>query len=212
MEKIKNIILDYGDVIFMIDFLRMEEAFRALGIKNVREYYGHGAQTSLFDDFEQGKISADTFRNGLREITGAHELSDDQINEAWNAMLIGVTEGNHDLLMLLKQKYRLFLLSNNNEIHYQWIMDYLKRTFNLDDNVGFFEKDYYSHLMGMRKPNKEIFEFVLEAHNLEPQETVFIDDSPQHLKTAKELGLQTYLLTKPDTLKNLLYREGLLKD
>lgn len=211
MKKIKNIILDYGDVVFMIDFLRMESAFSELGIKNVRDYYGHRAQTKLFDDFEQGKIPAKAFRDGIREISGIYSLTDTQIDAAWNAMLIGVTDGNHELLLDLKNEYRLFLLSNNNEIHYGWIIDYLKNNFDLDDNTAFFEKDYYSHLMGMRKPNVEIFQFVLKENGLVPDETVFIDDSPQHLKTASELGLKTYLLTKPDTLYDLIYREGLLK-
>ncbi|WP_235212395.1 HAD family hydrolase [Sphingobacterium sp. ML3W] len=212
MKKIKNIILDYGDVVFMIDFLRMESAFSDLGIKNVRQYYGHRAQTKLFDDFEQGKIPAKAFREGIREISGLLSLSDAEIDAAWNAMLIGVAEGSHELLLKLKDKYRLFLLSNNNEIHYQWIMDHLKNKFGLADNTIFFEKDYYSHLMGMRKPNSDIFEFVLNAHDLVPAETIFIDDSPQHLNTAKGLGLQTYLLTKPDTLRELIYREGLLEN
>jgi putative hydrolase of the HAD superfamily len=211
MKKIKNIILDYGDVVFMIDFLRMESAFSDLGIKNVREYYGHRAQTKLFDDFEQGKISAKAFRDGIREISGMVSLTDTQIDAAWNAMLIGVTDGHHQLLLDLKKEYRLFLLSNNNEIHYDWIMDYLKNNFDLLGNTVFFEKDYYSHLIGMRKPNEEIFQFVLKENGLVPDETVFIDDSPQHLKTASKLGLQTYLLTKPDTLYDLIYREGFLK-
>lgn len=211
MKKIKNIILDYGDVIFMIDFLKMEAAFSELGIKNVRDYYGHRAQTKLFDEFEQGQISSQDFREGIRNISGIFSLTDDQIDSAWNAMLLGIPEGNHDLLLALKNKYRLFLLSNNNEIHYNWIMKYLKSKFNLDGNASFFEKDYYSHLMGMRKPNANIFEYVLSQNGLKPDETVFIDDSPQHLKTAEGLGLQTYLLTKPDTLQALLGREGFLE-
>jgi putative hydrolase of the HAD superfamily len=91
-------------------------------------------------------------------------------------------------------------------------LDYLKSKFGLEDNSGFFEKDYYSHLMGMRKPHIEIFEYVLNQHGLDPEETAFIDDSPQHLNTAQKLGLQTYLLTKPDTLRALVYREGFLEN
>ena len=108
MKKIKNIILDYGDVIFMIDFLKMEAAFSELGIKNVRDYYGHRSQTKLFDEFEQGKISSQNFREGIRTISGIFSLTDHQIDSAWNAMLLGVPDGNHDLLLALKNKYRLF--------------------------------------------------------------------------------------------------------
>ncbi|MGJ1197371.1 HAD family hydrolase [Sphingobacterium spiritivorum] len=210
MQKVKNIILDYGNVIFMIDFMRAQEAFTALGIKNVDQFFAHKGHAPLFDAFEKGEITAEAFRQGIRDAADVPHLSDEQIDAAWNALLIGVPEGNHELLLELKGKYRLFLLSNNNEIHYQWILDYLKREYQLEDNTSFFEKDYYSHLMKMRKPNADIFEYVLNAHDLKPEETVFIDDSPQHLDTAAKLGLHTFLLTKPDTLSALLKREKLI--
>ncbi|MGJ1385937.1 HAD family hydrolase [Sphingobacterium spiritivorum] len=210
MQKVKNIILDYGNVIFMIDFKRAQEAFTALGIKNVDQFFAHKGHAPLFDAFEKGEITAEAFRQGIRDAAQVPHLSDEQIDAAWNALLIGVPEGNHELLLELKGKYRLFLLSNNNEIHYQWIMDYLKREYQLEDNTSFFEKDYYSHLMKMRKPNADIFEYVLNTHDLKPEETVFIDDSPQHLDTAAKLGLHTFLLTKPDTLSALLKREKLI--
>jgi len=210
MQKIKNIILDYGDVIFMIDFLKAQEAFIALGIKNVDKFFAHSGHSKLFDDFECGKISAAEFRDGIREATSRKDLKDEEIDAAWNALLIGVPEGNHEILLQLKEKYRLFLLSNNNEIHYKWIMEYLNTAYQLQDNSTFFEKDYYSHLMGLRKPNREIFEYVLQKHDLKVEETLFIDDSPQHLQTAALLGLQTELLTKPDTLAALIKRKALL--
>ncbi len=210
MQKIKNIILDYGNVIFMIDFLKAQEAFTSLGIKNVEDFFGHKGHISLFDAFETGEISAKAFRDGIREFSKVPTLTDQQIDDAWNSLLIGVPQGNHELLLELKQKYRLFLLSNNNEIHYDWIMRYLKQEYDLDDNSSFFEKDYYSHLMKMRKPNANIFQYVLDTHALDPSETLFIDDSPQHLKTAAEVGLHTRLLTQPDTLAQMLKREGIL--
>jgi len=89
-------------------------------------------------------------------------------------------------------------------------MDYLKREHQIDSNANFFEKDYYSHLMKMRKPNPEIFEYVLIENNLNPAETLFIDDSPQHLKTAALLGLNTHLMTSDETLESYLYDSGLL--
>lgn len=210
MQKIKNIILDYGDVIFMIDFARARQAFITLGVKNIDELFGHKGQHKLFDDLDCGKITAAQFRDGIRQITAKLELTDAQIDHAWNALLIGVPEGNHEILEQLNKKYRLFLLSNNNEIHYQWIMEHLSDQFQLSGNSQFFEKDYYSHLMGMRKPNKEIFTYVIDKHALNPAETLFIDDSPQHIETANGVGLHTALLTKPDTLRELIKRLEIL--
>jgi FMN phosphatase YigB (HAD superfamily) len=201
MQNIKNIIFDYGNVIFTIDFKRTQAAFTALGINNVESFYAHKGHHPIFDQFENGEITAADFRNGIREISEHPNLTDEQIDHTWNSLLIGVPKGNHELLLEVKQKYRTFLLSNINEIHLDFINNYLKTEFNIDGNEVFFEKIYYSHLVGKRKPNKEIFEQLLSENTLNPQETLFIDDSPQHLETAKNLGIQTYLMTYPDTIQ-----------
>ena len=201
MQNIKNIIFDYGNVIFTIDFKRTQDAFNALGITNVQSFYAHKTQHPIFNQFEKGEITAAEFRNGIREISEHPNLTDEQIDHTWNSLLIGIPKGNHELLLQLKQKYRTFLLSNINEIHLNYIESYLKKEFNLDGNKVFFEKIYYSHIVGKRKPNPDIFEQVLTENNLDPQETLFIDDSPQHLETATNLGIQTYLMTYPDTIQ-----------
>lgn len=202
-KSIKNIIFDYGNVIFTIDFTRTQKAFEDLGITKVDSFFSHKSHDSLFDDFETGSISSEEFRHGIRKISGKIELTDKQIDDTWNSLLIGVAEGNHELLLKLKEKYRIFLLSNINEIHLKFINNYLKTEFELDGNDGFFEKIYYSHLIGKRKPNKEIFEQVLRENNLKKEETLFIDDSPQHLKTATDMGINTYLMTYPDNIQKL---------
>ncbi|HLT86778.1 MAG TPA: hypothetical protein VKZ57_04260, partial [Sphingobacterium sp.] len=173
MQKVKNIILDYGNVIFMIDFQRVKQAFTALGVANVDEVFAHSGQIALFDDFDKGKISAQEFRDGLRTLANKPMLTDSEVDQAWNALLIGVPAGKHELLERLNEKYRTFLLSNNNEIHYAYCMDHIEQTYGVKDNSQFFEKTYYSHLMGMRKPDSEIFEKVLTENELVPHETLF---------------------------------------
>lgn len=207
LQNIKNIIFDYGNVIFTIDFARTQKAFENLGIDNVQSFFAHKGHHPVFDEFEKGNISAAQFRSEIRKIANKPNLTDKEIDAAWNSLLIGVLDGNHDLLIKLKQKYRTFLLSNINEIHLDFILNYLKNTFGLDSNDGFFEKVYYSHLVGKRKPNADIFEQVLSENNLLPEETLFIDDSPQHLKTAKDLGINTYLMTYPDSIQKLFKEE-----
>lgn len=211
MQHIKNIIFDYGNVIFLIDLKRTQQSFTDLGIKNSEAFFAHTNQDSLFNQYEAGKISSAEFRNGIRNITELSDLTDEQIDNAWNTLLIGVPPVNHEILLKAKEKYRTFLLSNNNEIHYSWIQKYLQTEFNLTSNSGFFEKDYYSHLMKMRKPDAEIFQQVLTENDLKISETLFIDDSPQHIATAKQLGLHTHLLTFPETLEDFMYGSGLLE-
>jgi FMN phosphatase YigB (HAD superfamily) len=210
MQKIENIILDYGNVIFMIDFQKSQQAFSQLGISNVNEIFAHSGQIELFDDFDKGNISPAQFRDGIRDLTKNNNLTDEQIDQAWNALLLGVPEGKHELLIQLNNKYRSFLLSNNNAIHYDYCMKHIQDKYGVEDNTGFFEQAYYSHLMGMRKPNADIFEYVLEKHNLEPDKTLFIDDSPQHLRTAAALGLHTALCTKEEPLEKIIEKWNLL--
>ncbi|MEO3407237.1 HAD family phosphatase [Mucilaginibacter sp. CAU 1740] len=210
MENIKNIIFDYGNVIFSIDFKRVQQSWNQLGIANPETFFGHKEQDKIFDKFDRGEVTAAEFREYVREKTNNPALTDEQIDAAWNSILVGIAEGNHDLLLQLKDKYRTFLLSNINAIHYDYIMNYLKTDFGFDGNDHLFEKTYYSHLTGKRKPEPAIFEQVLQENNLKPEETLFIDDSPQHLETAKKLGIQTFLMTAPDTIQLFAKREHLI--
>lgn len=210
MQNIKNIIFDYGNVIFMIDFLKTQHSFTELGIDNVETFFGHAGHDPLFNEFEKGNINSAEFRNGIRKLTGKPNLTDQQIDDTWNSLLIGVPPVNHQILLEAKKKYRTFLLSNINEIHLNYITKYLKQEYQIESNDNFFEKVYYSHLIRKRKPDPEIFAHVINDQGLEISETLFIDDSPQHLKTAHEMGFQTHLMTRQDSLEKFMYNSGLL--
>jgi len=205
MSTIKNIIFDYGNVIFMLDFMKSQRAWEEIGINNSNEFYGHRVQDPIFTAFEDGSATTEEFRTYIRQKIGNPGLTDAQIDSAWNGLLVGVAPGNHELLLSLKPRYRTFLLSNINPIHYDYIMDYLQKEFGFAGNDHLFEKVYYSHLVGKRKPNAEIFEQVLNENGLDPAETLFIDDSPQHIATATQLGIQTYLMTAPDNIQALRF-------
>ncbi len=194
MEKFKNIIFDYGNVIFAIDFAKTQNALSQLGISNIEDFFAHKGHHKIFDDFETGSITPAQFRDGIRAIAKKPELTDQQIDDAWNSLLIGVSGKNHDVLLAMKEKYRTFLLSNNNQIHYDWIMSYLQKDFGIANYDNYFEKAYFSQHTGMRKPNPAIFEMVMKENNLSFADTLFIDDSPQHIEGAKKAGLHTLLM------------------
>lgn len=211
MQGIKNIIFDYGNVIFEIDFKKVREAFIQLGITNIDNFFAHKGHNPLFDDFETGSISPADFRNGIRKAANKPELTNQQIDDAWNSLLVGTSVDIHNVLLKVRGIYRTFLLSNNNEIHYDWIINYLKSTFELNNYDKYFEKAYFSQQMRLRKPNTDIFEQVLKENNLNPSETLFVDDSPQHIEGAKKVGLNTLLMTvKPDQLESFLIANKIL--
>lgn len=211
MEKIKNIIFDYGNVIFAIDFLRTQNALSRLGIPNVAGFFAHKGHNQLFDDFETGSITPAQFRDGIRKVAEKLELTDQQIDDAWNSLLIGVSGNNHDVLLEVKDKYRTFLLSNNNKIHYDWIIAYLQKDFGFNNYDDFFERAYFSQDTTMCKPNPAIFEMVLKENNLVAEETLFIDDSPQHIEGAKKAGVNTLLMNvHPEHLRDFLVNHHIL--
>ncbi len=210
MKNIKNIIFDYGNVIFLLDFQKLKQGWRSLSIEDPDTFFSHGLQDPIFDAFDRGLATAAQFREFMREKIGNMAIADDEIDAAWNSLLLGVDEGTHELLDELNKKYRTFLLSNINPIHYDYIMNYLKSEFGFENNDHLFEKTYYSHLIGLRKPDKAIFEKVLSENGLKAEETLFIDDIAANLEPAKELGIQTFMMKAPDTIQDFIKREGLI--
>ena len=207
---IKNLLLDFGGVLLKIDYDAPVREFRKLGIENFQHIFAQAAQSSLMDDFEKGTITEEDFRNEIRKILGK-EISNEEINFAWNSVLSYFPEEKMKLLKFLKEKYNLYLLSNTNEIHIKEFENSMSKAFGLNHFHSHFHKVYYSSRMGMRKPNSEIFEFVLKENNLNAHETVFIDDSIQHISGAQKVGIMAFHLDlKKEDLPDLMRREKLI--
>lgn len=202
-NKYKNIIFDLGNVILNIDYLLAATAFGELDVNTFEKQFSQAQQQQLFDLYEKGQISSQEFRDQLRTYCRKN-TSDREIDAAWNSMLLDLPAARLELLTHLKQTHRIFLLSNTNEIHIHSFYDYLQKNFGIPDLSAYFEKMYLSYEIGMRKPDAEIFEFVLKENKLELKETLFIDDSIQHIEAAKKLGIQTYWLdVKKESILNL---------
>jgi FMN phosphatase YigB (HAD superfamily) len=197
LNGIKNIIFDLGGVILDIDYNLTVKAFDGLGIPNFKEQYSKMSQSNLFDNIETGKISPVEFRDLIREVA-QKTISDAEIDTAWNALILHLPQYRIEILKNLQVNYRLFLLSNTNKIHYDDYSEVIKRENGIEGLELLFEKTYLSHEMGLRKPDPEIFQVVLNENNLVPKETLFIDDSPQHIASAKTLGIVAYHLENED--------------
>lgn len=202
LNRYKNIIFDLGGVILNIDYDLSVQAFRKLGLDNFQEHFSQAQQKHLFDQYEKGLISSDEFRTELLKHFN-DSVSTADIDNAWNALLLDLPEERLNVLRAAKSTHRTFLLSNTNEIHINEFNRYLNRTFGLNDLTSFFEKAYLSYEIGMRKPDREIFQFVLDQNGLLPEETLFIDDSKQHIDSAQTLGINTYWLTNGKTIVDL---------
>lgn len=191
MEGIKNLIIDFGGVIINLARNRCIEAFENLGVPDIRELIVNNYQhKDLFMQIEIGAITSGEFRNGIRHLT-QQPLSDEQIDTAWIAMLDDVPEYKLDLLLDLHKRYNTMLLSNTNEIHWQWA---IKNCFTYKGHQAedFFRKIYLSYELKMLKPNADIFEYVVQNASICPEETLFIDDAVPNCRTAESLGIRTY--------------------
>jgi glucose-1-phosphatase len=191
LQGIKNIIFDLGGVLLNLDLQKTIDAFENLGAENFRDVYSKNKQSDLFNEMDMGLISNKDFIDDIRNL-GHLKGSDVAIEMAWNAMLEDFPQTKYDYLKLLKSKgYRLFLLSNTNSIHEKAFTASFMQFYGhgIED---LFEKTYYSHHLHLRKPNKDIFEFVINDNALNISETIFIDDTEQHVRGAESIGLKAF--------------------
>lgn len=196
------VIFDLGGVILNIDYNRTRLAFENLGIKNFNEMYSQAGADDLFMALEKGTIDEIIFYNEIRKRSGL-SLSDEQIRNAWNALLLDFREGSLQYLDKLQSKYNLFLLSNTNKIHLREFNKIFHHKIRKKNFEQFFQKAYYSCDIGLRKPDADCFEHVLQENNLNPAQTIFIDDSAQNIEAAQSLDLHAILLKPGNYIENL---------
>ena len=201
LEGIKSVIFDLGGVIYGVDYHKTINEFKALGIDRFEEVYAKAGQSDLFNDLEEGKISRAVFVERIKTLSGQDMISS-QIFIAWNSMLLGFMPDALTCLKRLSGSYRLFLLSNTNEIHIQEIESRVGAEV-FSDFCALFEKVYLSHELGLRKPHPEVFTHIIEEQELAASETLFIDDSIQHVEGAIKAGLRAYHLTDDQTIDQL---------
>ena len=210
MKDIKNLIFDFGVVLYNIRYANIDYAFAKYGVPNFDELYSKTTQTDDVDLYEEGKISTPEFRKYLRSVINK-PLTDDQLDECWNAIMIHFPDEHEAMLKRVGQHYRVFLFSNTNELNYDYFTAEMKEQFGYDIFDKLFEKAYFSQLMHIRKPKEEGFLRIIKENDLVPEETLFIDDSPQHLVGANNCGLNTYHVEDGHKVDEIFDSEGFLK-
>ena len=201
---IKNIIFDFGDIFINLDkpaTLNKLEALRVSKISN--------EMINTYHLYEMGLISTDKFLEFFYE---KFQIPKEELILAWNAILLDFPLKRLNFLKELQNQnnYRLFLLSNTNDLHISWIKnDWGQKLYSEFKNC--FEQFYLSHEINLRKPNKNIYDFVLEQNNLIANETFFIDDTKENTESAKELGIKVWnLIPEKEDVVNLQTRKEFL--
>ena len=203
LKNIKNIIFDLGEVIVDLNFNKTEEAFQELLNIEAKELYNYKKQSLVFDQLETGKITPRQFRESLRKLS-ALNVSDSEIDNAWNAMLLKIPAQKIEMAQNLRSSYQTFVLSNTNKIHIDFINEFLLPEHKLKTLNEVFDFVYYSHEIVERKPELAAYTFILNKHGILPQETLFIDDKLENIEAAKLLGIKTWHLTNREDLYQLI--------
>ncbi|MFA9190332.1 HAD family phosphatase [Flavobacterium sp. FZUC8N2.13] len=183
---INAIIFDFGDV-----FINLDKKATIDGLKNLGLEKWNADLDQLNIQFEKGNITKEEFISGFQK--QLPDASIEEILKAWNAILLDFPLYRLEFLQMLSQKYRLFLLSNTDSIHINTFEKRVGTSF-YSDFYHCFEKVYFSFEMGMRKPDKEIYHWVLNNHQLQPKHTLFVDDKKENTDAAQALGIHVWNL------------------
>lgn len=202
---IKNIIFDLGAVIIPIDFEKTFQAFSALSALPVHEIKRRYQSVSLFVDFEKGVIGNFAFLQELRRLLEVDAaVSDQQLIDAWNTLLLPIPKERTDRIKALAANYRLFLLSNTNPIHIKDVNRILTECTQIPALEHLFETTWYSYDLGLIKPGTDIYKTVLQLKALQAHETVFLDDNADNIAGARAVGIDALHVTESQSLLELL--------
>jgi FMN phosphatase YigB (HAD superfamily) len=202
---IKNIIFDFGDIFINLDKQATYKAMAALGVAEIT-----AEMIAVYHQYEKGLITTERFIGFFYNKFGIPEVD---LIAAWNAILLDFPKERLDFLKELSasKKYRLFLLSNTNDLHIECIQNSLGEMF-YSEFKNCFEQFYLSHEINFRKPDSEIYEFVLNENNLIAAETLFVDDLKENTDSASKLGIHVWNLipNKEEVVDLLTTKEFLI--
>jgi len=194
----KNLIFDLGGVLVEVDVHHTVAAFASLSGKTDQEIIQSYQKYPQFFAYERGELSDVEFRIFVQQAF-SFQADDDVIDAAWNAMITGLPEGSLKMLDTLKQYYSLAVLSNTNQIHLDYLNQIILPRYSSHSSLNhYFHTHYYSHRVGKRKPEPEIYLQVLEENSFDPATTLFLDDRIENIEAAKALGIKTLLIRHPD--------------
>ncbi|WP_439132299.1 HAD family hydrolase [Polaribacter sp.] len=200
---IKNIIFDFGDIFINLDKQGTYKAMAALGVTKITD-----EMVTVYQNYEKGLMSTNAF---IAFFHDKFRIPNDKLIAAWNAVLLDFPRERLDFLKKLakSKKYRLFLLSNTNDLHIKWVQNSLGEDF-FGEFKNCFEQFYLSHEIHFRKPDVEIYEFVLKENNLIANETLFVDDLQENTAAANTLGIHTWnLIPEQDDVTELFVKNQL---
>lgn len=202
---IKTIIFDLGGVLYDLDRQRCVKALEKAGLEKVDELLTNYKQAGVFQKLEDGAIPAENFYEEIRQMAGKY-IPDETIKDAWDSFLVEIPDYKLEMVLNLRKRFQIYMLSNTNEIHFG---DAIPRAFEKNGKTinDYFDRFYLSFKMNVSKPHPNIFHQLISDSGINPDEALFIDDSPENIRVASELGFKTYLAKPKEDFSHVF--EGL---
>ncbi|MAJ51529.1 MAG: hypothetical protein CMB82_07940 [Flammeovirgaceae bacterium] len=203
LKDIETIIFDLGEVIIDLDSKRVIDQFQKYSDKSAKDIIRLISKSQDLVDYEMGKITDTDFCQVVNELLST-ELSQTSFEAIWNSFLGNISLDKLHLMLELKKQFKVLILSNTNPIH--------QRAF--DRRVGelipskmmseIVHEAYYSHELGLRKPDLLIYKKVIDLQNLNPTKTLFFDDRIENIIVAQDCGIQAIQVTYSEQILDQL--------
>lgn len=197
--KIKNVIFDFGGVLIEVEHKRTANKFTELGAKNYSDFHTQNKEHPIFQEFEKGELSPEKYRTFAKNELGIPNCTDEEFDEAFNAMIVEYRPKKLELVRELRKNFKVYLLSNTNQIHYDYFSKLFVEQFQVESFEVFnrlFDKAYYANFLKLKKPLPPIYNTVLQENSLAPEETLYIDDTHAYVEGARAVGMHVLFLEK----------------
>lgn len=203
LSKIKNIIFDFGGVICDLLPQQCLEEFRRLGCKLEIFPSQYSQFEGVFKQIDRGEITNTQFYDAIRQQGHVADLSDEEIRQAWLSVLGNIPDERFEAIDKLRKKYNLYILSNANDIHWEYLKEN-RMVFRGENTTTWFKEIFLSYKLHLEKPEPEIYQAVLNKANIKVEESLFIDDNVPNLESAAKMGIHTLHSTNGDWVNKIM--------
>jgi putative hydrolase of the HAD superfamily len=199
LDHYDTLIFDLGEVIISLDFDAVIGGFVECSTKSKEEIQGLISDSEILHHYETGKTPNEVFIQACKDVLEL-DMNDQEFIEIWNRMLLDIPVEKVNILQRLKKSHQVLILSNTNSLHMDRF-DEMMQQINGKATLGeIVHKAYYSHEMGLRKPDPEIYQALINENQLDPARTLFFDDKEENIQSAQTVGIHGVQIKTPDQL------------
>ena len=204
LQGVDAIIFDFGNVLIDLDYPRIIQEFKKVANKNQENIRKLVMDSKILNKFETGQIEPEKFHAAVNQIL-ATDLSESEFERIWNSMLKSITNERMEKVLKIGERFDTYILSNSNITHELAFEAMVVEATGRDSIRDFVKEAYFSHEVGMRKPNQDFYEFVIDDISNYPSRLLFLDDRLDNIEAARSAGMKAVQIFNPDKQLNEIF-------